>query len=289
MKPTTIVLAAALFAAGCSGNAASSVATNSVSNAAAEASAAPATVATAVPSTVPATDAPSGAPATTAPTSAAAAAPAAPQFTDLTGVYGADKIAQVAQLHVFDFSPPSFQPNAPVMRREFIRWLFAANNAIQSDDTKKIHPAPAGTTPYFTDIPSTDKDFAAIQGMQDAGISVGFPDKTFQPDIPITREQAVALSLGVDCSYDGNWSKEPQEAYIFLPPWKDKTTVSKAYAPILASCGDATTDTVGRVWGKVTVFRPQMHVTRAEAALMDWQTGTRTATDAIAATTPASP
>ena len=190
---------------------------------------------------------------------------------------------------MFDFSPPSFQPNAPVMRREFIRWLFAANNAIQSDDTKKIHPAPAGTTPYFTDIPSTDKDFAAIQGMQDAGISVGFPDKTFQPDIPITREQAVALSLGVDCSYDGNWSKDPQEAYIFLPAWKDKATVSKTYAPILASCGDATTDTVGRVWGKVTVFRPQMHVTRAEAALMDWQTGTRTATDAIAATTPASP
>jgi hypothetical protein len=31
--------------------------------------------------------------------------------------------------------------------------------------------------------------------------------------------------------------------------WKDKATVSKTYAPILASCGDAATDTVGRVWG----------------------------------------
>lgn len=285
MKPTTIALAAALFAAGCSGNAASSVATNSVSNAAAETSAAPTSAATAAPTDVPSAATAAAAPAATA---ATAAAPAAPQFTDLTGVYGADKIAQIAQLHVFDFSGPSFQPNAPVMRREFIRWLFAANNAMQSDDTKKIHPAPSGTTAYFKDIPSTDKDFAIVQGMQDAGISVGFPDKTFQPDIPITREQAVALSLGVDCSYDGNWSKDPTEAYIFLPAWKDKGSVSKTYAPILASCGDATTDTVGRVWGKVTVFRPQMKVTRAEAALMDWQTGTRTATDAIAATTPAS-
>lgn len=280
MKPTTIALAAALFAAGCSGNAASSTATNSVSNAAVETTAAPPPAATAAP-----TDVPSGATAAAAP----AATAAAPQFTDLTGVYGADKIAQIAQLQVFDFSGPSFQPNAPVMRREFIRWLFAANNAIQTDDTKKIHPAPSGTTPYFKDIPSTDKDFAIVQGMQDAGISVGFPDKTFQPDIPITREQAVALSLGVDCSYDGNWSKDPTEAYIFLPAWKDKAAVSKTYAPILASCGDATTDTVGRVWGKVTVFRPQMNVTRAEAALMDWQTGTRTASDAIAATTGTSP
>jgi S-layer homology domain len=284
MKPTTIALAAAFFAAGCSGNAASNVAANSVSNTGVEATAAPTTAATTVPSGAPATEVPSGTPAT-----APAASAAAPQFTDLTGVYGADKIAQVAQLQAFDFSGPSFQPNQPVMRREFVRWLYTANNAIQNDDAKKIRPAPPGTAAYFTDLPSTDKDFAIIAGLQDGGISVGFPDKTFQPDIPITREQALAVALGVDCSYDGNWSKDPQEAYIYLPPWKDKTTVSKTYAPIIASCGDTTTDTVGRVWGKIAVFRPQLKLTRAEAALMIWQTGSRTAADAIAATPAASP
>jgi hypothetical protein len=280
----TIVLTAVLLAAGCAGNSAG----NSTTNAAVEASAAPTIAATAatMPSASPsATD--TAAAVTTA--SSSPVAVATPQYTDLAGVYGADKIGQLAQLHVLDIAGPSFGANQPVMRREFVRWLYAANNAIQNDDAKKIRPAPPGEAAYFKDMPVTDKDYTVIQGMQDAGISVGFPDKTFKADVPITREQAVAVALGVDCDYNGNWKDTPNQAYIYLPPWKDKATVSKTYAPIIASCGDATTDTVGRVWGKIAVFHPQANLTRGEAALMIWQTGKRTAADALAATPTPSP
>jgi hypothetical protein len=207
-------------------------------------------------------------------------------------VYGADKIQQLAQLHAFDgIDGEAFGANQPVMRREFVRWLYAANNAIQSDDAKKIRPAPPGETAYFKDLPASDKDFVAIQGLQDAGISVGFPDKTFQADIPITREQALAVALGVDCNYDGNWSKTPNQAYVYLPPWKDKDSISKTYAPIIATCAmqGPTPEIVGRVWGKTAVFRPQAKLTRSEAALMIYKTGSRDASDALGATPTPSP
>jgi S-layer homology domain len=278
-----IFLAAALLAAGCSGN----TATNTTS-AAVEASAAPTVATTDVPMPSPSASAAD----TTAAAATASSSPApasTPQYTDLAGSYGADKIAQLAQLHIFDISGPSFGANQPVLRREFVRWLYAANNAIQSDDAKKIRPAPAGEAAYFKDVPATDQNFTQIQGMQDAGISVGFPDKTFKADIPITREQALAVVLGVDCNYNGNWSTTPNQAYNYLPPWKDKATISKTYAPIIASCADTSTEVVGRVWGKTAVFRPQAKLTRDEAALMMWQTGTRTAADALASSPTPSP
>jgi hypothetical protein len=262
-----------LFAAGCSGNAA-----NTASNVAVEASTAPVDTSSAAPAA-----SSSAAASSAAPSSAVGSSAAPAQFTDLSGVYGADKIEQLAQLQTFDIAGTTFQPNQPVLRREFVRWLYAANNAMQSDDAKKIHPAPPGEAPYFKDLPASDKDFAVIDGMQDAGISVGFPDKTFQPDVPITREQALAIALGVDCSYSGVWSTSPNEAYNYLPPWKDRATISKTYAPIIAACSDASQNIAGRVWGKSAVLRPQAKLTRAEAALVMWQTGARTAADALAA------
>jgi hypothetical protein len=263
MKGTILGLAAALLAAGCSGNASSNA-----SNASNAANAAATSVVTATTSSVP-------------------AASPTPQFTDLSGYFGADKIDQLALLHVFDgIEGPAFEPNKPVLRREFVRWLFAANNVIQDEDAKKVRPAPPGEPAFFKDVPDSDKDFTPIQGMQDSGISVGFPDQTFRPDQPVTREQALALALGVNCSYDGNWSKTPNQAYEHLPAWKDKDSVSKSYAPIIATCAmqNVTGGIVGRVWGKTTVFQPQTPLTRGEAALMIWQSGARTAADALAAT-----
>ena len=166
-------------------------------------------------------------------------------------------------------------------------WLYNANNAIEKDPSKAIHPAPAGETPYFKDVPPSDKDFAQIQGMQDAGISVGFPDKTFAADRPITREQALAIAAGANCQYSGVWSTAPNQAYAYLPTWKDKASVGKTYAPILAACGDAVNDIVGRTFGKVTLIRPGATVTRSEAALMIWKVGGSTAAGAASTPTPA--
>src|SRR5271165_6795439 len=118
-----------------------------------------------------------GSPGPAASGSAAEAAPstaptrAGPFFSDLTGIYGADKIEQLAQLQVYGpINSYSFDPTKPIMRREFVVWIFNANNAIQDDETKKIHNAAPGGAGYFSDVPPTDRDFSVIQGMQDAGI-----------------------------------------------------------------------------------------------------------------------
>jgi hypothetical protein len=219
---------------------------------------------------------------------AASAAASAKAYTDLGGVFGAGQIQQLAQLGAFDTIPaPAFKPNKPVLRREFVRWLYTANNALQTADAaKQVHPAAAAEAAYFTDLRSTDADFGPIQGMQDAGISVGFPDKSFKPDVPITREQALAVAAALNCSYSGVWSKAPNEAYAYLPPWKDKASVSKTYAPILAACGSAVDEIVGRAYGKIALIRPTAPVLRSEAALMLWKINNVTASQALAATAP---
>ena len=256
----------------------------------------PETTAPAAPSSAaPSTEASGEVPATTAVSPAespsavgAAAGPSGKHFADLQGVFGASQIAQVAQLGVFDtIATPDFQPNKPVLRREFVRWLFIANNALQTDAAKQVHPAPAGETPYFKDVASSDADFAPIQGMQDAGISVGFPDKTFEPDVPITREQSLAVAAALNCAYTGVWSNAPNEAYAYLPPWRDSAQVSKTYAPILAGCGSAVNEIAGRAFGKVATIRPKAPVLRGEAALMMWKVNNITAAQALAAAAPA--
>lgn len=205
------------------------------------------------------------------------ASPAAVAFTDIHGNFAEKAIVALGQLGVLDATTGAFQPQKPILRREFARWLFKTNNAVFADAAPKlIHPAESGDKSDFSDLKSSDPDFAFIEGLDDAGISVGFPDKTFKADQPLTHEQAIAMKAGLDRGGVADRYKDPEMAILGIPDWKDKHSIAKTFLPALATdhsddeIGGLKTriDNVGRAFGAVAMFRPQEPVTRAQAAML---------------------
>jgi hypothetical protein len=215
-------------------------------------------------------------------------------YSDLGGVFGADQITQLGQLGVFETTSGLFKPNDSITRRMFVRWLYKANNTIWgADDTKQIRPGTAADPSAFKDVASSDPDFQYIQGLQNAGISVGFPDKTFRPDQVLTREQMIAIKSVLDKGgiQDTKVADIPQERYE-LPNWKDKGEIAPEFVPAICSLtfnDGQHIDDIGRVFGAISSFRPKAPVTRAQAAVLMWKIGdhgmysdgTRTAAQAL--------
>nr|MDP9104385.1 S-layer homology domain-containing protein [Candidatus Eremiobacteraeota bacterium] len=215
---------------------------------------------------------PSAAAATTAPSPVASVA-----FTDVDGVQGQKEIVALAQLGVLDATTGPFHPGDPVKRRDFVRWLFKTNNAVWADQpARQIHAADAATQSSFADLASSDADFRYVQGLSDAGIAVGFPDKTFKADQPLTREQMIAIKSGLDRGgVEKSYATDVTYARYNLPPWKDKDQVAKTYAGAVATDvqddpkdGSPKVDNIGRTFGAIAMFRPQQPVTRAQAAVV---------------------
>ncbi len=198
-------------------------------------------------------------------------------FSDLGNVFGADKIAQLAQLGVFQPAGGTFDPYKPIVRHDFVRWMFNANNAIfRGNDTLQLRPVTPADDSTFTDVTKTDPDFPYIQSLANAGVSVGFPDHTFRGDQPLTREQMVAMKETLD---DGgpaatDPSKDIPQAYYQMAGWKDKRSVAPQFAWAVSEASDdngsSSMHNVSRVYGAIAEFKPKKPVTRAEAALELW-------------------
>jgi hypothetical protein len=278
------VFALALGASGCSKS------DDSTADAAASASPVATAEATEEPSLVPASPI----------DAASAASTGAPRYTDISGVNGAAQIAAFGTLGVLDPKSGAFDPGSPVKRREFIRWLVKANNVLWADTpAKRINLADATEKSAFHDIATSDPDFPYIQGMQDAGYSVGFPDGTFRPDGVLTREQMFAIKNTFDRgSVDAGLVKSIDFARnTAMPPWKDKASISKTYVAAIATGANGGGDNFALVYGSSSLFHPQFPVTRAQAAVaiasigdhVFYGSGRRTVETALAAAAAASP
>jgi hypothetical protein len=231
---------------------------------------------------------------------ASVATSTAPGYTDITGVNGAAQITGFGTLGVLDPKSGAFDPGAPVNRREFIRWLVKANNVLWADTpAKRINLADATEKSAFRDVATSDPDFPDIQGMQDAGYSVGFPDGTFKPDATLTREQMFAIKNTFDRgSVDPGLAKGIDFARnTVMPPWKDKASISKTYVAAIATGANGGGDNFALVYGSSSLFHPQFPVTRAQAAVAVssigdhsfYGSGRRTVETALAAAAAASP
>jgi hypothetical protein len=251
--------AVALGASGCSKSDDSSANANASPVATAEAST-DATAAASPPAALPAA----------VPSASSVAPSAAPGYTDIAGVNGATQIAGFGALGVLDPKSGAFDPGAPVKRREFIRWLVKANNVLWADaPAKRINLADATEKSAFRDVATSDPDFPYIQGMQDSGYSVGFPDGTFEPDGMLTREQMFAIKNTFDRgSVDSGLAKSIDFARnTAMPPWKDKASISKTYVAAIATGANGGGDNFALVYGSSSLFHPQFPVTRAQAAV----------------------
>ncbi len=169
-------------------------------------------------------------------------------------------------------------PNKIVTRREYARWLVAANNQIYaSRQAKQIRLAVESSEPAFSDIPKTDPDFSAIQGLAEAGlipssISGETKDVKFRPEASLTRETMILWKVPLDtrqvlptANIDG-----VKEKWGFQDASKLDSQASRA---VLADFNNGDLANIRRVFGFTTLFQPKKSVTRAEAAASLWYFG----------------
>lgn len=188
-------------------------------------------------------------------------------FTDNSGG-SADNSAQSEE----------FQPNQPVNRREFARWLVETNNAIYANDAaKRIRLGVETAQPAFQDVPRTDPDFAAIQGLAEAGLipsplSGSSTTVTFRPDAPLTREDLVRWKVPLDLRQ--GIPTATVDAVQQTWGFQDATRIDPgALKAVLADYQNGEMSNIRRAFGYTTLFQPKKSATRAEAAASLWYFG----------------
>ena len=185
-------------------------------------------------------------------------------------------IRDLAALGVLDAGEgDQFQPNAPVTRRTFARWLYNANNAFYTESAKRIRAATGDAV--FQDLSSSNPDFESVQGLADAGIipsplSGEATVVNFRPDAPLTRETLLQWKVPLDLrrSLPNATVEAVAEAWGFQGAAKIDPNALQA---VLADYANGNQANIRRAFGFTTLFQPQKPVTRAEAAAALWQFG----------------
>jgi hypothetical protein len=166
---------------------------------------------------------------------------------------------------------PLFEPNKNVTRRVYARWLVAANNRIYNNrPARQIRLAVDSATPAFKDVSAKDPDFAAIQGLAEAGLipSSLTGDSTatlFRPDAPLTREDLILWKVPVDTrqALPNATIETVKQSWGF----QDANKIdSKALRAVYADYQNGDQSNIRRAFAYTTLFQPKRPVTRAEAA-----------------------
>ncbi len=208
----------------------------------------------------------------------ASSAGAARSFTDADDAPEElrDYVRDLASLGVLDAAEGNqFQPNEPVTRRTFARWLFNANNRLYTEPSKRIRIA-SGSDAVFQDVPQSNPDFGKIQGLADAGLVPsalsGATAVSFRPDAPMTRETLVQWKVPLDLrqSLPNATLDAVQQAWGFQDAAKIEP---KALQAVLADYANGDQSNIRRAFGFTTLFQPKKPVTRAEAAAVLWHFG----------------
>jgi hypothetical protein len=173
-----------------------------------------------------------------------------------------------------------FAPSKTVTRREYARWLVAANNAMNANNpAKQIRLASESAQPAFSDVSSKDSDFPVIQGLAEAGLipsslSGDTTEVLFRPDGPLTREQLLLWKIPLDTRQ----ALPTANLDAVKQTWgfQDAGKIDpKALRAVLADYQNGEQSNIRRIFGYTTLFQPKKPVTRAEAAGALWYFGTQ--------------
>jgi S-layer homology domain len=173
-----------------------------------------------------------------------------------------------------------FEPNKIITRKEYARWLVAANNAMYANNpAKQIRLASESVQSAFSDVPKTNPDFGQIQGLAEAGLipsplSGDSTEVLFRPDAPLTREQLILWKLPLDTrqALPGANLEAVKQTWGFQDVGKIDP---KALRAVLADFQSGEQSNIRRVFGYTTLFQPKKPVTRAEGAAALWYFGTQ--------------
>jgi len=230
----------------------------------------------------------------TATPTTAAIAPGTPQnFTDI------DKLPQELRQHIDDLAAlgvlnldaskaknndttsTKFEPNKTISRREFARWLVAANNRIFANRPgQQIRLASDTTQPAFQDVAKSNPDFASIQALAEAGLipsplSGEATAVLFRPDAPLTRENLILWKIPLDTRQ----ALPTASVDAVKQTWgfQDAAKIDpRALRAVAADFQNGEQGNIRRVFGYTTLFQPKKSVTRAEAAATIWFFGSQT-------------
>jgi hypothetical protein len=203
-------------------------------------------------------------------------------FTDLDGVPVelAAYVRETAELGVLVLRPASasFNPNQPLTRREFARWLFLTYNRLyQNNAAQQLREAGPASPPSFQDVPATDPDFKFIQGLAEAGVIPSVlggqtAAVAFRPDQPLTR--ATLLQWKVPLDVQGELPPASVNTVAKVWGFRDTPKIEPAALPaVLADFPNGEQSNIRRGFGFTLLLQPQKTVTRAEAASVLWSFG----------------
>jgi len=241
--------------------------------------------ATAIGSPLPPVETPSPASGATAAAAPAASPTVNVAFTDINGIFAQQAIIDEAKLGVFDSTTGTFDPQASLTRGDFVKWLVKANNAYYQDASESQIRLAEGGQPTFVDVATTHPDYPYVQALANAGFVIGVDDTHFAPDRDITREEMIAIKVGLDLKgdpYKNTGLADVRQVY----PFADVERINKRYYDAIYGDDFDGSKNIPRVFGAMKRFNPQQPVTRAEAALCIDKIGTyspRTAERAVAA------
>ncbi|MEM9771418.1 MAG: S-layer homology domain-containing protein [Cyanobacteria bacterium P01_D01_bin.73] len=169
-------------------------------------------------------------------------------------------------------------PNQPITRRTLARWLFAANNALYSDrPAQQIRPAQSNAEPTFQDLNADDPDFAAIQGLAEAGIipsplTGSATSVKFEPDVIATRETLLRWKVPLD--FRATLSPATVDAIAKAWGFQDTNKIDpNALKFVFADYQNGDLSNIRRTFGFTTLLQPKKTITQAEAAAALWHFG----------------
>ncbi|MGB9921032.1 MAG: S-layer homology domain-containing protein [Moorellales bacterium] len=174
-------------------------------------------------------------------------------FTDLLGHWARRDVEIMAARHIAGgVSETLFAPNGKVTRAQFAALL------IRTLGITEAKPAASS----FTDVAASDWYFGAVETARAAGLVGGYPDGTFRPEAPITREEMAAMV----CRALGYAGKKPvlaQPVEVLLARFSDTAQIGTWAREAVAT---AVSENILR--GRDGQAAPKANATRAEATVM---------------------
>lgn len=149
-------------------------------------------------------------------------------------------------------------------RGQYVALLVEMNNTVHYE-TNKIRLAREGDGQTFEDVPPSHPYYKYIQGMVDGGFVIGFDEKTFQPEKPLTREEMVAIVSKRDYTFK---DYKPDFDWKHRVKFTDKEEVAPKYREAIAK--DATAgnrSNLAEAFGELKTFSPKKEVRAYEAIL----------------------
>ncbi|MEP6715213.1 MAG: S-layer homology domain-containing protein, partial [Terriglobia bacterium] len=119
------------------------------------------------------------------------------------------------------------------------------------------------TTPYFTDVPSTDPNFKYVQKMRDLGITGGCSATTYCPDANVTRDQMAVFIVRARLGATATFTFNPTPYFVdvpadYQPPVFFKSIQKLKEIGITGGCAQN---------GSLTSYCPASFVTRGQMAI----------------------